>query len=90
MPWQSVYNFKGGSSKRKEQSPASNSEASSSGDLHALQAQAAPAGSNFAVTEQPPHPQLNFAPDAWPTRYVFDLKQYKRSRETSELRAKSC
>ncbi|KAL3143836.1 hypothetical protein ABBQ32_003661 [Trebouxia sp. C0010 RCD-2024] len=70
MPWQSIYNFKGGTSKPKERSPAPTSDASSSGDQHVASSRTQGPGTHYTVsaTEYSSTPQVHFAPDAWPTR----------------------
>ena len=73
MPWQSIYQFKAGSGKRKEQSPVSASEAGSSGPLSeqyvpTTQAQASVIGSAIPAMESQVQAHVNFAPDARPSR----------------------
>jgi len=70
MPWQSIYNFKAGNSKRKE----SSSDAGSSGPLSdqyagTSQSQGPMVGNApLPATEHQAQPHVNFAADAWPTR----------------------
>ena len=79
MPWQSIYNFKSGNSKRKESSPTPASDAGSSGplsDLYAGTSQSqgsvsqGPVVGNaiFSATEHQAQSHVNFAADAWPSR----------------------
>ncbi len=74
MPWQSIYNFKSGNSKRKESSPTPASDAGSSGPLSdqyagTSQSQGPVVGSGpFPAIEHQAQPHVSFAADAWPSR----------------------
>ena len=82
MPWQSLYNFKPGASKRKEQQPIHlppeapiETHVPDPYNVHAY----APAPSNagppspLPVLEHQTKQQVSFAADAWPPRYACQL-----------------